>query len=301
MDYLDKLRFLVRVTDHRSFSAAALEANVRQSTVSRAIASLENEWRVALFLRSTRHVSPTQAGMAAYERAVTIVRAADGLNGEMSGEGADNVGLLRVNTSAAFAQYVLTPLAGEFIAAHPRVTLEFVSSDTMMDLVAAAIDIAFVAGPVKDSSLFIKKIGHFRRILTASPEFLSRQKSQPLIDTLGDTACIVTNVGRDANRWMLRNGSRSVTLDVHGPIMTNAGGIVREAVLRGLGIGLMPGFLVQEDVRSGNLVRVLPDWRGVGIDLHAVWSSNRRPPAKVRLLMEMVARALRRVELEMAL
>lgn len=157
MDHLNKLQFLVRVADHRSFSAAALEAHVRQSTVSWAIASLEQEWGVALFLRSTRHVSLTQAGIMAYERAVAILHAADGLDSEMSGDDADKAGLLRVNSSAAFAQYVLTPLARKFTAVHPRVALEFVSSDTMVDLVAATVDIAFVAGPVKDFLLVHQK------------------------------------------------------------------------------------------------------------------------------------------------
>lgn len=292
MDLLRSLRLFIRVADHRSFSLAAEEAGIEQSTVSRSLAALEDTWGVALLHRSTRQVSLTAAGELAYGKAQTLIAAADRLGNAMTGEDPERAGLLRIHASVAFARFVLTPLLPRFVAVNPRVHLDFVANDRPIDLVAGAIDLAFVAGRPKDSTLTTRKIGQFQRILAASPEFVRRYGNPSSPDDLTDVPCVVTTLTQNPARWELKSSHRNVALEVSGPLLANSGGIVREAMLQGLGVGLVPTFLVLEDFRRSSLVRILPDWRGFNFDVHAVWPSHRHLPEKARAFMGMVGESL---------
>lgn len=292
MDRLDMLRLFVRAAELGSFSKAGVEAGVRQSTVSKAVAALEAQWGVALFLRSTRHVALTETGHAALERARAALDAVDGLDTELTGRDREPVGLLRVHASVALARYVLAPIAAEFVAAYPHVKLDFLADDRPLDLVEAAVDIAFFLGALEDAPHFTKKIGGFDRILAAAPSFVAAHRPLGSPDDLANTPCVVFTTAPDRETWRLISGAKQTDVPVAGPLRANSGGIVHEAMLRGVGVGLVPAFLVLDDLKSGRLVRVLPQWRGAGVDVHAIWPSNRRLPGKARAYMEFAAKKI---------
>lgn len=289
MDRLDCLRLFVRTAELGSFSKAAAEAGVRQSTASKAVASLETQWGVALFLRSTRRITLTETGKTAVERARAALDAIDGLDSELTGRDREPIGLLRVHASVALARYVLAPIAAEFIQTFPHVKVDFLADDRPLDLVEAAVDIAFLLGALEDSPHFTKRVGGFDRILAAAPTFLAARNAFSHPEQLADAACVVFTTGSTPDIWRLIKGAKQEAVTVSGPIRANSGGIVHEAMLRGVGVGLVPAFLILDDLQAGRLVRVLAPWRGANIDVHAVWPSNRRLPGKARAFMDFVA------------
>jgi DNA-binding transcriptional LysR family regulator len=289
MDRLDTLRLFVRAADLGSFSRAASEAGVRQSTVSKAVAALEARWGVALFLRSTRRITLTETGATAVERARAAIDAVEGLDLELTGRDREPVGLLRVHASVALARYVLAPIAAEFTKAFPHVKIDFLADDRRLDLVEAAVDIAFLLGALEDSPHFTKRVGGYDRILAASPGFLETHRTPASPEALSTKHCVVFTTAPTPDFWRLHNGAKTTDIAIAGPVRANSGGIVHEAILRGVGIGFVPAFLILDDLRNGRLVRVLPQWRGAAIDVHAVWPSNRRLPGKARAFMDFVA------------
>jgi DNA-binding transcriptional LysR family regulator len=286
MDRLDTLRLFVRAAELGSFSKAATEAGVRQSTVSKAVAALETQWGVALFLRSTRRITLTETGRTALERARAALDAVDGLDLEITGRDREPVGLLRVHASVALARYVLAPIAAEFLVAFPHVKIDFLADDRPLDLVEAAVDIAFLLGALEDSPHFTKRVGGFDRVLAASPDFLASHGRPDAPEDLGARPCVVFTTAPTPDAWLLVNGARKAQVAVTGPVRANSGGIVHEAMLRGVGIGFVPAFLILDDLNRGRLERVLPQWRGASVDVHAVWPSNRRLPGKARAFMD---------------
>ncbi len=292
MDRLDTLRLFVRAAELGSFSKAASEAGVRQSTVSKAVAALEAQWGVALFLRSTRRITLTETGKTAVERARAAIDVVEGLDLELTGRDREPVGLLRVHASVALARYVLAPIAAEFIKAFPHVKIDFLADDRRLDLVEAAVDIAFLLGALEDSPHFTKRVGGYDRILAASPEFLATHRAPAAPEELSTKHCVVFTTAPTPDSWRLHNGAKKADVAIAGPVRANSGGIVHEAMLRGVGIGFVPAFLILDDLRNGRLVRVLPQWRGAAIDVHAVWPSNRRLPGKARAFMDFVAASI---------
>lgn len=292
MDRLDTLRLFVRAAELGSFSRAAAEAGVRQSTVSKAVAALEAQWGVALFLRSTRRISLTETGRTALERTRAALDAVDGLDLELTGRDREPVGLLRIHASVALARYVLAPIAAGFLTAFPHVKIDFLADDRPLDLVEAAVDMAFLLGTLEDSPHFTKRVGGFDRILAASPGFLDKHGAPAGPEDLSDKPCVVFTTAPTPDTWQLLNGAKKAEIAVAGPVRANSGGIVHEAMLRGVGIGFVPAFLILEDLRDGRLKRVLPQWRGGGIDVHAVWPSNRRLPGKARAFMDFAAKRI---------
>jgi|CXWL01.1.fsa_nt_gi DNA-binding transcriptional LysR family regulator len=288
MDRLDALRLFVRAAELGSFSKAAAEAGVRQSTVSKAVAALETQWGVALFLRSTRRIALTETGRTAVERARAALDAVDGLDLELTGRDREPVGLLRVHASVALARYVLAPIAADFVNAYPHVKIDFLADDRPLDLVEAAVDIAFLLGTLEDSPHFTKRVGGFDRVLAASPAFLAAHRAPAHPDDLSQLPCVVFTTTPTPETWRLLNGTKKADVAIAGPVRANSGGIVHETMLRGVGIGFVPAFLILDDLQSGRLVRVLAQWRGVGVDVHAIWPSNRRLPGKARVFMDFV-------------
>lgn len=290
MDHIDRLRLFVRAAELGGFSKAAVDAGLQQSTVSKAVASLEARWGVTLFLRSNRRISLTESGKAALERAQAALESVDSLDMDLTGSDREPIGLLRIHASVALARYVLAPIAASFLRHFPHVRVEFLAEDRRLDLVEAAVDIAFLLGAPEDSSYFTRKIGAFDRVLAASPEFLLRYQTPATPEELLGLPCIAFTTAPDSDIWRLASKTRTTEIAISGPVRANSGGIVHEAMLQHVGVGLVPAFLILDDLLSKRLVRVLPDWSGGGVDVHAVWPSNRRLPGKARAFLEFVAK-----------
>lgn len=292
MDHAETLRILLRTAELGSFSRVAAERGVRQSTVSKVIAGLEQRWSTTLFQRTTRRVTLTETGTLAVERARAALDALDELDRLVGETDREPMGLLRIHASVAFARYVLARLVADFVRLNPRVQIDFVTADHAIDLVEEAVDLSFVTGPFREGSYSSRLVGRFERIVVAAPDFVARYRPIEEPAALATLPCVITSYEQAAQRWHLSDGEADLEVVVSGPVKASSGGIAHELALAGLGAALVPDYLVSRDLFSGRLIRLLPQWRGEAEEARAIWTSGRRLSFKAEALIGFIAERL---------
>jgi DNA-binding transcriptional LysR family regulator len=284
MDRLDAYRLFVRATDTGAISRAAREMGLGQPAASRLLDALEARLGARLFTRTTRRLALTDAGRLALERARTLLAEADDLEAAVKGLDRAPAGLLRVAASVAFGRAELIPHAGAFLDAHPQMRLDFVLKDERVDPVAEAVDLTFRLGALEDSRLTARRLGAYERWLVAAPAGPAPLKPDDLRDgpTL-DFAGIA--FGR---RWPLSDGRRTVEVEVRGETRASSGEAVADLAVQGLGVALLPSFVVAAPITEGRLVRVMSEWSGPPLEIHALWAA-RELPRKARAFLDFIS------------
>jgi DNA-binding transcriptional LysR family regulator len=282
MDRLHAIEVFVRVVETGSFSAAARDLRIGQPAVSKVIAGLEARLGVRLLIRSTRRLSPTDAGQAYYEKARRIVVDADEAETAARGLGRGLEGRLRVCAPVTFARLHITPKLGSFLEAHPKLRLELVMDDRNVDLLEENVDVAIRLGDLADSSLTARKIGEAERLVVASPEYLARHGSpRSPGELVGHTAIVYTpNAG--VEQWRFRKGTSDVSVSVPSRLVCTAAEGVREAVLAGLGLAIISRWMMMAELKSGIVTPLLTEWELPSTALWAVFPAGRLPTTKAR-------------------
>jgi DNA-binding transcriptional LysR family regulator len=201
------------------------------------------------------------------------------------------VGLLRVSSSIAFTRAELAPHAPAFLKQYPNIKIDFATRDDRVDLIAEGIDIAFRLGVLADSNLIAKKLGAYRRIVVAAADAPLKKPRQP--EDLRALPCVLFSAGARPDRWTLSAGRQQRDVDVSGRVTVTTGRLALDFVRMGLGLALLPTFLVRRDIEEGRLVRVLRDWSGEPVELHAVWATGRDLPRKARAYLDFTAPLLK--------
>jgi DNA-binding transcriptional LysR family regulator len=302
MDYLAAMRAFVRSVDLGSFSKAAAESGVKVSTVSRYISALEADLGAALLNRSTRRIALTEAGRAFHERAVSIVAEVDDARRVTSALNSRPRGLLRINLPGAFGRLHVMPAVPGFLSAHPEIQLDVGFSDARVDLIETRTDLVIRIGTLTDSSLKAKRLASHHRLLCAAPRALSGLSGLQGPTDLAAVECLAMVPNE---RWHFRPSAASPeatssapqSVAVSGRLCSSDLQALRVSVLGGLGVALLPAWLVGDDIAAGSLIRVLPGWDfSVTDDFdQAVWALY--PPKKivspkVRAFMDYMQRRL---------
>jgi len=255
---VEDLRVAIEVADRRSFAEVARDRACDPSAISRTIAALEAELGIRLFQRTTRTMALTEAGeryLAAIRPAVeALERAGDAL---ASAQG-EATGVLRLTTSVAFGETLLAPLLPVFQAAFPRVQLELIITDDNLDLVAERIDLAIRLGPSHRGDVIGVKLFPTCYRVVASPDNLVRDGAVTAPQDLGRRACLLFAAPALRSRWLLRKDGEALEVAVGGPLVSANAVVLRDAALRGLGVALLPDWLIDGDIAQGRLVDVLP-------------------------------------------
>jgi DNA-binding transcriptional LysR family regulator len=282
MDRLHAIEVFVRVVETGSFSAAARDLRIGQPAVSKVIAGLEARLGVRLLIRSTRRLSPTDAGQAYYEKARRIVVDADEAETAARGLGRGLEGRLRVCAPVTFARLHITPKLGSFLEAHPKLRLELVMDDRNVDLLEENVDVAIRLGDLADSSLTARKIGEAERLVVASPEYLARHGSPRSPGELVGHAAIVYTPNAGVEQWRFRKGTSDVSVSVPSRLVCTAAEGVREAVLAGLGLAIISRWMMMAELKSGIVTPLLTEWELPSTALWAVFPAGRLPTTKAR-------------------
>jgi DNA-binding transcriptional LysR family regulator len=284
MDRLDAYRLFVRAADTGAISRAAREMGLGQPAASRLLDALEARLGARLFTRTTRRLALTDAGRLALERARALLAEAEGLEAAVRGLDRAPAGLLRLAASVAFGRAELIPQAAAFLDAHPQMRLDFVLKDERVDPVAEAVDLTFRLGALEDSRLTARRLGAYERWLVAGPHGPTPSKPEELRDgpTI-DFAGIA--FGR---RWPLTDGRRTVEVEVRGETRASSGEAVVDLAVQGLGVALLPSFVVAAPMAEGRLVRVMEGWSGPPLALHALWAAKELP-RKARAFLDFIA------------
>lgn len=283
MDYLAAIRAFVRSVDLGSFSRAAREEGVKVSTVSRYVSALEADLGAALLNRSTRRLHLTEAGATFYERAAQILSDVEEARSATISLNARPQGLLRINIPGAFGRRHVIPHLRDFLAAYPDIRIDATLTDATVDLIETGADVAVRIGALADSTLVARRLAPHRRALVASADYLA---SRPPLDTPEQLArhdCLLFAL-QPASAWYFRPGNAAAApleIKVAGRLRANDSEALLDAALAGLGIALLPTWLIGEDLRAGRLVTPLPEWEWLiapGPE-RAIWGVY--PPKKV--------------------
>src|SRR5579862_9351528 len=280
MDRLAELTAFVEVARRQSFAQAARQLDRNVSSVSRAVAALETRLGVRLLQRTTRRVALSAAGRNYFKRCEALLAEFEGADAEVRDLGASLRGTLRVSAATGSGQTLLAPIVAEFLATHPLLTLDLQLTNRYVDLIEEGYDLALRVGALADSRLVVRRLAPSRRILVASAAYLASRGAPRTPRELGAHACLVLDIGAHPQRWELVRGRARAALDVAGPLRSNNALALLGACHGGLGIALLPQFVVDADLRREPLRRVLPGWASAEAAIYAVYPSARFIPAK---------------------
>lgn len=288
MDRLDAMKVLVAVAEAGGFSAAARRLRQPLPTISRKVALLEASLGAALLTRTTRAVALTDTGRAYVARAKRILD--DVAEAESQAQAASApAGELRVSLPIAFGHHFVAPVLGEFLAAHPRVTLDVAFDDRFVDLVADNVDIGVRVGVLRDSSLIARKLGAFRRVVCAAPAYLARAGAPASPADLARHDCLITTQLRDPDDWPFTIDGRDTRVRVKGCLRASTNEAVLQAAIAGVGLALLPSWHIRGAVAAGRLVALLRRHETPPVPIHAVYPAQRIQSAKTRALVDFLA------------
>jgi DNA-binding transcriptional LysR family regulator len=272
----------IRVVDTGSFSAAASQMRVGQPAVSKAVAQLEEWLGVRLLLRSTRSITPTEAGMNFYTRAKRSIEEADEAVLAARGAGAALSGKLRIAASVCFGRLHIMRQLDRFLEKHPELEIDMVLDDRPINLVEEGIDVAFRSGSLADSTLVARKLGQAHRRVMATPNYFAKHgEPKSPAELIAHQTVIYTPDGGGVS-WTFRQGSAETSIAVGGRLKVTAAEGLREAVFAHLGIAITAEWNFAPELASGIGTSVLNDWELPSLELWAVYPTGRMASAKAR-------------------
>jgi DNA-binding transcriptional LysR family regulator len=282
MDDLKRMAIFAAVVQHGSMSAAARHLAISTSAVSQQVRALEHSGGVTLLHRSTRKLTLTDAGARVAEHCQAMVAAAGQARSQLALAHDAPSGELRLSAPVGFARHVAPALA-PLLAGHPALRLKLLVDDAMIDLIDARIDLALRAGRLADSSWTAKRLCALEWALCAAPAYLRDHGVPRTPDELAAHQWVATPRGGTALRLELHGpGGQAQALTVEPRVTSNNQLSLQQLCSAGLGIGMMVRADIDDELRSGHLLALLPDWRLPAIDVWAVTPQRDRQPAKVR-------------------
>lgn len=285
-----ELEVFVRVIELGGFSAAARACGMTPSAVSKLVSRLEKRLGARLMNRSTRQLQLTSEGCTFYERGLRLLADLDEAEQGASAQAAPR-GRLRVNANVPFGHHFLLPLAPDFLQRHPEVTLDIVLTDEVIDILEQRTDVAVRAGPLKNSSLLARKLGHTRKVIVGSPAYLQGQGTPATPDELLRHNRLGPTYARAESGWPLRFDGKDAVVPVSGNVQASDGEALRHLALAGVGLARLAAFQVTEDIAAGRLLAVLEDCNpGDTEDVHAVFvGQGGHVPLRVRVFLDYLA------------
>ena len=296
---LNLVRAFIAVHDTGSFSNAAARLGVPRSTVSRAVAALEESLGILLFHRTTRKVSPTTASAALYDRVAPSLAALELSLSDLPEREKAPSGLLRVTTTVDLGAAVLAEAVTRFTTRYPSTQVEVHLTNKLVDLAAEGFDLALrvFVGPLRDSPLIARKVGTINLRLYASPAYVARRGAPRTPEELASYDW-VGFVGTSPV-YLTQPGSRTA-VDVHTRVASDDMSFLREVLKQGAGIGTLPSFAADADVAAGTLVRVLPQWVVTTGTVYLMHPGRKHVPRKVTAFRDLLTEMLRQRPLSAA-
>lgn len=289
---LNEVLVFIKVVQAGSFSQAAKQLGMPNSTVSSKVSSLEKRLGTTLITRTTRRLNITPAGEAYFKKCVNGLEEIKSGEDEIAASQGEPQGLLRITAPVELGSSVLPLIVQSYITKYPKVRIEVLLTDRRVELLTEGVDLAIRAGELKDSTLIGKKLGHGNFLLFASPKYL-KAKGEPVHPReLKDHQCIhFTPMGSEA--WKLVGPKGSLVVPVPGQMIINDLAMVRNLTLSGMGIALMPSFYCKSEISTGKLVRILPHWQTVSSPIHFVYPAQKFVSSKLSAFIALAAEPMK--------
>jgi DNA-binding transcriptional LysR family regulator len=294
MNRLQELTVFVRAAESGSFSRTARELGLSQPSVSRIMGELEQRLGVTLLLRTTRRITVTEAGALFLQRSREILAQLE--EAEDAARGADSLrGTIRLALPVLYGTREVIPRLADFLSVHPLLRVEMTVSDGRQDLIAEGADVAIRLGKLENSGFGARRLATLDRFLIAAPSYLRRRRDMPKTPAdLASHDCIFGPGGFGRDSWRFRKGDTMISVDVQGRIYTDSGPGVFASAMAGLGIAMASRVMCAAEIKSGRLVRLLPEYTMEPVEVHAIFPSGPHPSAKVRAFVDYLASAFKK-------
>ena len=291
MSTLEDMRLFVSVLDCKSFTAAADTLGLSKQFVSRRMTNLEARLGVRLINRSTRKLNATPVGLAYYERVRRILDDVDEAEQLVTRQSSTPRGLLRLSAPMSFGTLHLSPLLPGFLQRYPDVSIELDLSDRVIDLLDEGYDMTVRIGVLDDSTLVARQIAPLETVTCCSPDYLRRRGAPQIPSDVRAHDCLLYGHGK-AVEWSYWIDGQIERIGVRGRLRVNNGELVRDAAIAGLGLAMLPTFIVGTALEAGTLVRVLRDYELPSARVFAVYPQHRQANVLVRLLIDYLKESL---------
>lgn len=297
---LEDIESFVAVVEAGSISAAAVRLDVAKSVVSKRVSALEDCLGVALLQRSTRRATPTTSGLAFFERSKAVMQELEEAAHAIGGQQRGLTGTVRLALPMSFGHLHVLPALMPFLKQNKDLLLQMDLDDRHMDLVQGGYDLAIRIGMLADSSLIARRLTHSQRVLCCSPEYLATKGQPATLADLANHDCIGYGLVSSSHIWQFQPTEKDthhrnegkVATTVRARIVTNNGEAMVQSVLNGLGLAVLPTFLVGGLLKSGALVPLALDGLRPTMDpVNAVYTQSRNLSSKVRAIIDVLAQA----------
>lgn len=287
MTAISDLDIFARVARTGNMSAAGREMGLSPAVVSKRVSLLEDRLGARLFQRTTRHLTLTETGEGYFKRVVDILSLVEEAEDFVNRRNTKPRGHLKITAPTAFSRLHVAPHLPDFLNRYPEIDIDFRITDNFVDVIRENFDIAIRIGELEDSSLVAKKLAAEQRILCAAPSYIEAFDSPQTLDDLEMHNCLSAGA---LDVWRLEGPEGARQFRAKGNIRSNSGELIREAVVAGIGIGLLSTWDIGPALKSGELKVVLPDYRGMSTDaIYAVYPSRDFMPSKVNVFIEFLS------------
>ncbi|WP_250501287.1 LysR family transcriptional regulator [Caballeronia sp. GAWG1-5s-s] len=292
MDRMAAMETYVSVVEAGSFSAAAKRLKLGQPAVSKSIAQLEERLGVRLLLRSTRGLTPTDAGQRFYEHARRAIQEVD-LAEHVARDATTGLsGVLRISAAVTFARLHILPALKTFLDRHPNLQIDIVLDDRTIDLLEKGVDVALRMGSLDDSTMTARRVAQSRRLVVGTPAYLAEAGVPKTPAELSQHQVIVYSLRGGGESWAFSQQGKEVAVVVSGRVSVSAAEGMRTTLLGGMGLAIASEWMFSPELADGTVQAVLTDWELPPIDLWAVFPAGRLVSAKARAFVAFVEEVL---------
>ncbi|QWL59358.1 LysR family transcriptional regulator [Aeromonas jandaei] len=283
---LNAALILVRIVDKGSFTAAAQELGMTKAMVSRRIAELELRLGVRLLYRSTRQLTLTEEGEKYYRHCSKAVEALTEAELMLSASQQEVTGTLKMAVPIETGQLVVGRLVAKFLQAYPGLQVELELTNRVVDPISEGLDAVVRIGDMSDSNLAARRLWSTGRLLCASPAYLARSPAIKRPEDLANHERVTVSSGFLASHWCFELDGKEVLVDPPSRFRVNNITCAREAAKAGLGLASIPAMLCQEELASGELVAVLPEWQQPKVSIYLLFPERQLMPRKLRAFID---------------
>ena len=291
MNLFNSIVLFVKTIESGSFSAVGRQLHMAPSSISRQINALEQELGIRLLQRSTRSINLTEAGEIYYEKVNKVLTDLEEAKLAISQLQTTPKGALRINVAIPLGEKILAPLIPEFLKKYPDLKIDLMLEDRAIDLIEEGVDLTVRIDRLSDSSLIARKLAENTFIICGSAEYFTQHALPTTPDELREHNCIVNKNMHNSHSWHFKKGNAETTLSVTGNFQANTGGALYSAMLNGLGLAMLPTWYVGEELKKGNLIRVLDAYQVspptmTDSAIYALYPASKYLPPKVRVFID---------------
>lgn len=287
MDKFESMKAFTAVVEEGGFAAAARKLQLSRSQVNKFVINLENHLGVQLFYRTTRKVTPTDNGRAFYDRCIDILSSLEEAELAVSQQSLQPKGKLKINAPMSFGISFLGTTVAEFMTLYPDIEIQLTLEDRFVDPVSEGYDLTIRIGTQPQShNLVVNHIKTLARIICAAPSYLKSRGIPHNAKELKHHDCLHYGYLSTGCQWTLLKDGEEIKVNVNGLFCSNNGEVLRDAAIAGLGIVMLPDFILKPALKVEELQVILPDYQAVDLNLCVIYPLNRHLSTKVQLFTQ---------------